>query len=156
MNLSVIEAMKLKAAKNFRFKGIEFAGFEDISTTEIEESLKNFDTVPEIYEDDEQIDIWANLVLRYEGEPPDSYRVLNSMIMDWVDANDKQIKKILNPELSDFLKDKYPEIDLSDLNEDFDDYIWEDQVDYYPEIDEDDKKINFVIELVLDIEVSEE
>lgn len=155
MRLSAIEAMKIQASKTFRFTSPEFSGFEDITTSELEQVIQLTDRIPEADVDPEQIDFWANVSLGYEGDPPESYRVLNHMIMDWVDDNEKSLKKMLNPELIPFLKDRYQEIDVSDLHEDFDDYIWEDQVDYYPEIDEDKKRINFVIELVLDVEPEE-
>jgi hypothetical protein len=74
------------------------------------------------------------------------------MLQDWVDDHDVDLKKMINPKLTAFLKDNYDDIDISDLNQDFDDYIWEDQVDYMPEIDEEAKKIQFSVELVLEIE----
>ena len=39
--------------------------------------------------------------------------------------------------------------------EDFDDYIWEDQVDYHPCLDEEKKEIGFTVELVLNVEGEE-
>jgi hypothetical protein len=88
----------------------------------------------------------------YEGDLPDSYRVLNASIMDWVEEHEAELKKVINPKLVPFLKGQYPDVDVSDLQEDFDDYIWEDQVDYMPNPDEEAKTIKFSIELVLDIE----
>jgi hypothetical protein len=78
------------------------------------------------------------------------------MLQDWVDDHDEDLKKIINPKLIPFLKEHYKDVDVSDLKEDFDDYIWEDQVDYMPEIDEDKKEIRFVVELVLEVEESED
>ena len=54
-----------------------------------------------------------------------------------------------------FLKEHYKNVDVSDLKQDFDDYIWEDQVDYMPEIDEDKKEIKFSVDMVLEVEEKE-
>lgn len=154
MKLTAIEAMKRVAATSFKFGDVSFNGFNDIKKVEVETKTKENGMV----EDDQgaNIDAWAELSIKYEGEPPQSYRVLNSMIMDWVDDNEAKLKKIINPQLKSYLQKEYPDIDLSDLEEDFDDYIWEDQVDYMPEINESKKKIDFVLELVLEVDEVEE
>lgn len=150
MRASIVEVMAKKASENFKLKEATFVGFENIDIDE-ENAVDNNDE-----EFSADIEVWAEISLKYEGVPPDSYRVLNRMLQDWVDDHEKEIKQMVNPKLSDFLKEKYEDIDLSDLNQDFDDYIWEDQVDYMPEIDENDKKINFTIELVLEVEEDED
>lgn len=150
MKAIAVEYMAKKAAENFKLKDITFNGFDAIN---VEEEKKLLDNNSDF---SAGIDIWAELSIKYEGIPPESYRILNKMIQDWVDDNEKDIKKIINPKLAPFLKERYDSIDLTDLNEDFDDYIWEDQVDYMPEVDEKSKKITFVIELVLEIEDDEE
>ena len=148
MKVSVVEYMAKRASENFKLKDVKFDSFDKIS---IEEENKVINDV-EDYE--AYMEIWANLSIDYTGTPPDSYRVLNKMLQDWVDDNESEIKKLVNPKLIPFLKDNYKDIDVSDLNDNDDDYIWEDQVDYMPDIDEDKKKISFVVEMVL--EVSEE
>ena len=147
MRYSTIQVMKKIASENFKLKDVKFENFEKI---DIEEDRQLSDDEEEDFGAD--IEVWANCRASYEGTPPDSYRVLNSMLMDWVDDNESKLKKEINPELISFLKAQYPNIDTTDLNQDFDDYIWEDQVDYMPEIDEDKKEITFTIELVLEIE----
>lgn len=150
MRASVVEYMAKKASENFKLKDASFLGFENIKIDE-ENVVENNDE-----EFSADIDVWANISLKYEGELPDSYRVLNRMIQDWVDDHEDELKKMINPKLSDFLKENYKGLDISDLDQDFDDYIWEDQVDYMPEIDEDKKKIDITVELVLEIEEKDE
>lgn len=150
MKVSAVEYMAKKAAENFKLKEVSFSGFDAININEEKELLdkdNNFSA---------GMDIWAQLSIKYEGTPPEGYRIINKMIQDWVDDNEKKLKSIINPKLIPFLKERYDSIDISDLSEDFDDYIWEDQVDYLPEVDEDNKKINFVVELILEIEDDEE
>lgn len=146
MKASLVDFMSKKASENFKLKEAKFIAFDNIEIDE-ENTVENND---EDYS--ANLEVWANVEITYEGVPPESYRVLNRMLQDWVDDNDKKLKEMINPKLSDFLKEKYGDIDLSDLNAEFDDYIWEDQVDYMPEIDEDKKKIQFVVELVLEVE----
>jgi len=153
LRTSAIQAMKILASETFRLGKVLFNGFEDIKDVTINKSIeiiKNDSTVVN-KESTNQLDIWADLSIEYEGTPPESYRVLNSMIMDWVDDNEKSLKSIINPKLVPFLNEKYNSIDTSDLIEDFDDYIWEDQVDYFPELNEENKKIDFSLEMVLEV-----
>jgi len=150
MRMSTVQAMKILASSNFKLKDVKFEGFESLEETKVETTE---DSEEDMYA---QLDVWANMSIGYEGEPPDTYRVLNATIMDWVEENDDDLKKVINPKLVPFLKERYPDVDVSDLQQDFDDYIWEDQVDYMPEVDEETKTITFSIELVLDIEDSDE
>jgi hypothetical protein len=150
MRASAVDFMAKKAAENFKLNEVSFVGFEKVDIDE-QNSVENND---EDFSAD--IEVWANLSIEYAGNPPDSYRVLNRMLQDWVDDHDGDIKKLVNPKLIDFLKENYENLDVSDLNQDFDDYIWEDQVDYMPDIDEDKKKIQFTVELVLEIEEQED
>lgn len=144
--LSSIMLMKKLAAQNFNLGEVQFNGFDEIKQTSLVNiSDENGDTT-------NQLDIWADMSIKFKGMYPDSYRVLNAMIMDWVDENEDKIKKVINSKLKEFLRTNYPDIDVSDVDEDFDDYIWEDQVDYYPEIDEENGVIHFSLELVLDLE----
>jgi len=152
MRLSAVQAMKKIAEEGFKLKDVKFNDFQNIDESSVDVDAPGEDSD----EFSAHLDVWANLTVSYKGTPPDSYRVLNSIIMDWVDENEEQLKKEINPELIEYLKDKYPNLDVSDLNEDFDDYIWEDQVDYMPEVEEEENKINFTLELVLEIEEEEE
>jgi hypothetical protein len=150
MRASVVEYMAKKASENFKLKDASFLGFENIKIDE-ENVVENNDE-----EFSADIDVWANISLKFEGELPDSYRVLNRMIQDWVDDHEDELKKMINPKLSDFLKENYKDLDISDLDQDFDDYIWEDQVDYMPDIDKDKRKMDITVELVLEIEEKDE
>ncbi len=152
MRTTAVEYMKKVASMNLKFKDVEFVDFDSIDLSE-EGDLIIGDNDDQEYS--AQIDVDANLRIKYEGELPDSYRVLNGMIQDWVDEHEAELKKIINPKLIGYLKEQYKNIDISDLSEDFDDYIWEDQVDYYPEIDEDKKEIKFMLEMVMEIEEEE-
>jgi hypothetical protein len=148
MKMSVVAAMKQLAAKNFKFKDVSFVDFDSIDAEDLNAAI----TDAGLQESVASIEASANLKLGYEGEPPDSYRVLNGMLQDWVDDHDEDLKKVINPKLMSYLKEHYEGADLSDLKEDFDDFIWEDQVDYMPEIDEDKKEIKFTVDLVLEVE----
>jgi hypothetical protein len=134
MRASLVEVMAKKAYSNFKLKEATFLGFDNIDIDE-ENSVANDNE-----EFSADIEAWANVSIDYEGIPPDSYRVLNKILQDWVDDHDDDLKKMINTKLTDFLKEKYKNLDISDLNQDFDDYIWEDQVDYMPDVDEDNGK----------------
>ena len=158
LRVTAVEAAKLVMAASFVLKNdVKFEDFDDVGNMELSHTVnvrKNGE-MSEYEQEFNQLDIWAHLSIGFEGEPPSSYRVLNSIIVDWVDEHEEELKKIINPKLISFLKDKFKDLDVSDLKEDFDDYIWEDQVDYVPGIDEDDGRLHFSIELVLDIEDDE-
>lgn len=151
MKTSVVAAMKEHAAKNLKLKDVSFVDFDSIDLEEYDASISEAD----LQEFSASAEVSANLKITYEGELPDSYRVLNSMLQDWVDDHDEDLKKVINPKLIPFLKEHYKDADVSSLQEDFDDYIWEDQVDYMPDIDEDKKEIKFVVDLVLEVEEKE-
>lgn len=150
LRLSAVQAMKAAASRNFRLKDVEFLGFESIDET----------TVQSVTDGDEdmyaQVDVWAKMRISFEGAVPESYRVLNAAIMDWVEEHEGDLKGEINPKLIPYLKKTYSDIDVSDLDEDFDDYIWEDQVDYMPDVDEEKGAIDFELELVLDIDEPED
>lgn len=150
MKTVLVEAMAKKASENFKIGEASFARFEKIDIDEEKIQVDN--------EEDFSVDleVWAVISLEYTGNPPESYRVINRIVQSWVDDHDAELKKIINPKLKDFLKDNYSDIDLSDLDQDFDDYIWEDQVDYLPDIKEKDKKLEITVELVLDVEDAED
>lgn len=152
MKTSVVAAMKEFARKNLKLKDVSFVDFDSIDLEEMDASI----TEADLQDFSASVEVSANLKITYEGELPESYRILNSMLQDWVDDHDEELKKVINPKLIPFLKEHYKDVDVSDLKEDFDDYIWEDQVDYMPEIDEDKKEIKFVVDLVLEVEEKEE
>lgn len=153
LRTSAVQSMKLLASRNFDLGEVVFKGFDSVDEYESEGTIniKRDNIDQEIEHEYNQLDVWAELSISYTGDCPESYRVLNSMIMDWVDDNEDKLKEIINPELKRFLNLKYPDIDDTDLDTDFDDYIWEDQVDYTPEVDVENNKIDFSVELVLEI-----
>lgn len=158
LRVSSIQAAGIIASRNFSFEDLKFEGFEDISETSFrhELSVQKEDTL-ESYEDEfKQLDIWAHMSVAFKGEPPESYRVLNSIVLDYVDDKESEIKKEINPKLKKFLSDQFLEIDVEDLDEIEDDYIWEDQVDYFPGVDPEDNRLHFFIELVLELDDDEE
>ena len=148
MKSSVLEVMKIAAEDHFKLGKAEFDGFDKIDTDPGELELSGDD----LEEVADQLDVWAKIRIKYEGDPPENYRVMNKMIMDWVEDNESELSKLINPELIAYLKDQYEDVNVDDLDKDLDDYIWEDQVDYYPDVDEDKKEIKFIVELVLDLE----
>lgn len=154
MRVSAIEAAKQVASKKFSVRDMQFEGFEDIGESALLHTvtLRRNGQLSEYEEEFRQLDIWAHMSVAYSGSPPESYRVLNSIVLDLVDDFESDIKKEVNPKLKEFLKERFPGIDLEDLDEDFDDYIWEDQVDYFPGIDPEDDRLHFMIELVLQID----
>lgn len=145
MRYTAIQVMKKLAAEKFKLSDMEFAGFERIDTTVSSEIVEGDEDI------EAQVDVWANFTLRYEGDPPDSYRTINAMIMDWVDEHDKELRETLCPKLIPWLAEQYKGADLSEIEQDPGDFIWEDQVDYMPEVDEDKKTITFTVELMLDV-----
>ena len=157
MRMSAIEAAKQVTSKKFAVRNMTFEGFEDVGESSLQHTItvRRNGQLSEYEDEFNQLDIWAHMSMAYSGEPPESYRVLNSMVLDIVDEYEQEIKKEVNVALKDFLQERFPGIDLSDLDEDFDDYIWEDQVDYFPGIDPEDNRLHFMIELVLQVDDDE-
>jgi len=150
MTYTTLQVMKKMAAERLKFGDLEFAGFEKIDTTMISERVEGADDA------DLQVEVWANFRVKYEGELPESYRTINAMVMDWVDGHEDDIKKRIGGELVPWMRDQYPGTDLSELEEDVGDFLWEDQVDYMPEVYEDKHVITFTVELVMDVEMEED
>lgn len=154
LRVSAVQAAKAIAANNFVLKeDVKFEGFDDVGEMSMSHTVnvREKGEMSEYEQEFNQLDIWAHLSIGFTGEPPSSYRVFNSILVDWIDDNEASLKKSINPKLISFLKDKFKDLDISDLKEDFDDFIWEDQVDYLPGIDEEDGRLHFSIELVLDV-----
>jgi len=143
MNHLIDFIRKVNAAQNFRLKdNFEFIAFDDISGEHIEETNE----IPETLE------IWAAVKVPYEGEVPESYKVLNLIIGDWVEANLEKITPVIHAELKEHFQKNYAESDISGLEETEDTAVWLDQLDYMPEIDQEKKFILIEIELVLNAE----
>jgi len=149
MKYTAVQLMKRMAAEHFKLGNLQFDGFDKIDTTEVTDSTEYGEELQA------QLDIWADFRLTYTGTPPESYRVLNSMVMDYVDEHEEEFKAAINPQIVAFVKSQYQDVDLSEVDDKVDDFIWEDQVDYMIEIDEDNNEILFTLELVMDVEETE-
>jgi len=133
---------QMHASQNFKISDdFKFVEFDDLTR----EGLKDG-------EEPEQLEIWAGVKIKYSGEIPESYRTLNYIIGEWVDQNREALTKSIQEPLIEHARSFYDgsEVDLEDT------MIWEDQLDYMPRIDSDNKTIIIDIELVLITEPMEE
>ena len=136
--MSTIDFIRsVNAAKNLKFTKFEFVEFDDLSKFDIEEH-KDF---PDLLE------IFARIKVSFAGEPPESYKALNLLIGDWVNDNLKEMTKVIHAELKKHMSGKYPDSDVSALDNEEDTAIWTDQLDYMPDVDE--KSMVIDVELVL-------
>jgi hypothetical protein len=132
------------ASKTFTIKDdFEVISFEDISA----ESIVNESKVPE------NLEMFASVKIAYDGELPDSYKILNIMIGDWVVKKEKELTKVIHEKLAKHFEENYPGSDYSELNdaESEDSAIWTDQLDYMPRSG-GEKFLIIEVELVLDSE----
>jgi len=143
MSLSALQAAKAASKSSFKLKDLKFVDIYNVS-----EKISSVN--------EEELDIWATLCVYYEGTAPESYRVLNSMVMDYTEENKKEIGDLLALPLKSFLNERYPRVDLSELDNDVSDFIFEEQVDFVPEIEEDSKRIMFQVEMVVELELESE
>ena len=138
---------QVRAAQNFKIKdNFEFLDFDDITP----ETLDEESPVPE------HIEIWAAVRIYYDGKAPDSYKTLNLIIGDWVSSHEKELTKVIHKNLKDHFSKNYSNSDTSEVHEESESSIWEDQLDYMPRINEEDKHMIIEIELVLESEIIEE
>jgi len=138
---------QVHAAQNFKIKDdFELLDFDDI-TPEVMDDKSN---APE------HIEIWAAVKIKYDGKVPESYKILNLTIGDWVAANEKALTKVIHEKLKGHFSTYYPNSDTSDVDAETDSAIWLDQLDYMPRVDDEDKHIIIEIELVLEAESVEE
>jgi len=134
----------VRAAQTFLISDeFELQGFDDISALEAD------GTPPE------NIEIWAKVKISFEGALPESYKVLNLMIGDWVERNLDPLTTKLHAELKEHFDQNYPGSDHSELDQIEDTAVWTDQLDYMPIINEPDHSMTIEIELVLEAEPNE-
>ena len=134
---------KINAAQNFDLKdNFEFIAFDDISA----EHIAEHNEVPECLE------IWAAVKIHFEGDVPESYKVLNLMIGDWVESNVPRLTPVIHQALKEHFEKNYPDSDIGELDQIEDSAIWLDQLDFMPEIDPENKTMLVEIELVLNAE----
>jgi hypothetical protein len=137
---------QVHAAQNFKIKDdFEFLDFDDIT-----QDLKGDKEVPE------HIEIWAAVKIKYGGKAPESYKILNLTIGDWVATNEKALTKIIHEKLKGHFSEAYPDSDTSEVHAESDSAIWLDQLDYMPRVDEKENSIIIEIELVLETEPVDE
>jgi uncharacterized protein YlxP (DUF503 family) len=133
---------QVHATQKFKIKdNFEFLDFDDITHEDMGDK-----SVPE------HIEIWAAIKINYDGEAPDSYKILNLTIGDWVASHEKDLTKVIHKKLKDHFSVSYPESDTSDVHEESESSIWLDQLDYMPRINEKEKNLIIEIELVLEAE----
>jgi hypothetical protein len=135
---------ELNAAKKFIIKDqFSFIEFDDVS----KEHIQKTQTIPETLE------IWAAVKIHYEGEMPESYKVLNLLIGDWVEKHTRELTPVIYKELKSHFKKHYDEkSDISDLEKTEESPIWQDQLDYMPRAESKDDSMIIEIELVLNAE----
>lgn len=133
---------QIQASQNFKISDdIKFIEFDDLTNEGLEEG-----------EEPDQLEIWAGIQIKFDGDVPESYRTLNYIIGEWVDRHRDELTKVIQEHLVEHAKSFYDdsEVDLEDT------MIWEDQLDYMPRIDYENKKIIIDVELVLITEPLEE
>ena len=138
-----VQAMKVAATSNFKILDPEFREIHDAGNTELH-GLE-----PETF------DIFASFSTKYEGVPPTSYRVLNAIVLDWVEDNKDKLTEIVAPKVIEHYAHEESAIDTSEFEEHKSDFIWEEQVDYMPMVHEDENRLYFELELVFDIQETE-
>jgi hypothetical protein len=137
MNLFI---KQVQAQKSFKIS-------DDFTIRGIEEVSEEVDSVPD------QLELWAAVDLKFSGNIPDSYRVLNAIIGDWVEAHEEQLDKAVHPVLIKFFEDYYPDSDLSEIREKFENTpIMTDQADYMPRTEEGSSTLTIEVELIVEPE----
>jgi len=133
----------IKAAQNFNISDkFEFIQFDDM-TFEDETASVSLPTSMEIF---------AEMKIFYDGELPESYKALNLMIRDWVEKHIDHLSTVIHDKLKNHVNKKYPDSDVTDLDDEETTVIWTDQLDYMPRVDEKNNFMVIDIELVLHAE----
>jgi hypothetical protein len=134
---------QLHAAQKFSIKNeFEFIEFDDITAEEFD-AEKLFPDV---------LEIWAAVKISFEGELPESYKTLNLLIGDWVEAHADSLTTEIHNQLKTHFNENYPDSDSSALDELETSAVWLDQLDYMPLMNENDNSMVIEIELVLHAE----
>jgi hypothetical protein len=132
---------KFKIKENF-----EFVQFEDITAEDYEQN----DDVPD------SLEMWASVRINYEGEIPESYKALNLIIGDWVESHVSALTPVLHGGLKEYLSEKYPDAESSELDQFDESVVWTDQLDYMPRVEEGKQSFIIEIEMVIAIDVEED
>jgi hypothetical protein len=138
----------VNASQSFKIQDkFEFVSFEDVTAEHLDQGDISIPT---------ELDIWAAVKITYDGKPPESYKALNLMIGDWVEAHLSPLTVAIHEELKEHFSENYPESHHEELDQVEDTAIWTDQLDYMPRLDESTKSMIIEIELVLNAEPIEE
>jgi len=138
---------QLHAAQKFMIEDeFDFVEFDDITVDEFDDEK----LLPDILE------IWAAVKINYEGDLPESYKTLNLLIGDWVEAHADSLTSEIHTQLKSHFEKNYPDSDSSALSELETSAVWLDQLDYMPLMNENDNSMTIEIELVLHAEPIEE
>jgi hypothetical protein len=137
----------INSTQNFKIHDeFEFISFDDMTFETMDADV----TLPT------SMEIFAEIRISYDGEPPESYKALNLIIGDWVEKNVDALSDVVHSKLKDHVSKNYPDSNTADLDDEETTAIWMDQLDYMPKIDTEKNKMTIEVELVLHAEPLEE
>ena len=142
--MSLLDFVRIiNANQNFKIHDdFKFVGFEDMTFEAMDADV----ALPT------SMEIFAEVKISYDGEPPESYKALNLIIGDWVEKNVDTLSDIIHSKLKEHVEKNYPDSDTKELDDTETTALWMDQLDYMPRIDSDKNEITIEIELVLHAE----
>lgn len=94
-----------------------------------------------------EIVFFVEMTIPFYGSPVDSARILNNIVLSWVDARLTSLDEIVRPHVLAYLSEYYPEIDPGDLVQHGTHLVWYDQVDYMACVDEKSSTVHFSLEV---------
>ena len=146
--MSLLDFVRIiNSSQNFKIHDdFKFMNFEDMTFENMDADV----TLPT------SMEIFSEIVISYDGEPPESYKALNLIIGDWVESHVDELSTVIHGKLKEHVDKNYPDSDKTDLDDEENTAIWMDQLDYMPQINEDKKEITIEIELVLNAEPLED
>jgi hypothetical protein len=146
--MSLLDFVRIiNSSQNFKIHDdFKFMNFEDMTFENMDADV----ALPT------SMEIFAEMIISYDGEPPESYKALNLMIGDWVETHVDALSTVIHEKLKEHVDKNYPDSDKTDLDDEENTALWMDQLDYMPQIDQDKNEITIEIELVLNAEPLEE
>jgi hypothetical protein len=146
--MSLLDFVRIiNSSQNFKIHDdFKFMNFEDMTFENMDADV----ALPT------SMEIFAEVVISYDGEPPESYKAFNLIIGDWVESHVDVLSEVIHNKLKEHVDKNYPECDKTDLDDKENTAIWMDQLDYMPQINEDKREITIEVELVLNAEPLEE
>lgn len=94
-----------------------------------------------------EVTLFVEVSVPYHGAPVESARILNGVVLSWVDSRLSALDEIARPHVVSFLSEYYPEVDPGDMLERGTHLIWYDQVDYLASIQEREQLVHFSLEV---------